>query len=59
MVVVGEHFSLAAPADDGAQRLLRGVLGDAVLELVEEAALRRGVTRTLIERAANVRRERP
>src|ERR1700722_1941064 len=41
IVVVGEHLRVAAPADDGAQRLLGSILGHVVLKLVEEAALGR------------------
>src|SRR5580704_17123323 len=54
VVIVGEHFRVATPADDGAQRLLGGVLRHVVLELIKEAALGCAVAGALIEHAADV-----
>src|SRR5256885_9380753 len=58
VVVVGEDFRVAAPADDGAQGLLGRFLGHVVLELIEEAALGRRVTGALVQHPAHVRGER-
>src|SRR5579862_549146 len=54
LVVIGEQLAEAAPPDHGAQRLLGGVGGHVVLQLVEEAALGRGVAAAFVEDTADV-----
>ena len=58
IVVIGEHFGVAAPADHRPQRQL-GVLGaHVVFELVEEAALGCRVVDAFLQDMANMRGKR-
>src|SRR5487761_304532 len=53
--VVGEQLGVAAPVDHGLEDLARFALGQIVLELGEEAAFGRAVTRTFVEDPTDVR----
>src|ERR1035438_6528858 len=58
IVVVGECLGIARPTDDRAQGLVRLILAHEIFQFVDEAALARGVARTLIEHPAYVRGQR-
>src|SRR5436189_5719936 len=58
LVIVGKGFRKTSPAGDRAQSLLCGRRIHVVLELVEEAAFRRHVARSLLQHPAHMRRQR-
>jgi len=58
VVVVGEEFAEARPADHGAQCLLGHVGRHVVLELVDEAGFRRGVAVAFVQHLAIMGRKR-
>src|SRR3954471_19374116 len=58
LVIIGEGFRKTSPGGDRAQSLLCGLRIHVVLELVEEAAFRRRVARSLLQHSAHMRGQR-